>query len=194
MQLCHYYSDASLHHQTGVWFHDKCVGLSENEPIGLWLCPSCRHIPRGIQNDVINIKHDVKSLKESTASILSAVQELSIKFETCIGGINDRLTSLSKQINTKCVTGSLENLTSSTNNIKTVLDQKSNQILNKTSAVFDKLKIQADAVDKTIQQSKSIEKPEVEQSKKNSKHGEKNNNPKMTNDVQSKPKYKLPVS
>ena len=181
-----------------VWFHDKCVGLGKNEPVGLWLCPSCRNIPRGIQNGVINLKHDNKSLKESTESIPSAVQGLSTKFEACIGGINDRLTSLSKQMNTKdkSVTGSLESLTSSTNNIKTVLDQKSNQILNKTSAVLDKLKSQADAVDKTIQQSKSTGKPEVEQSKETSKpkHGDNYKIPETIKVAQSKPKYILPVS
>lgn len=180
-----------------VWFHDKCVGLGKNEPVGLWLCPTCRQIPRSIKNDVINLKNDVISLKETTKSILTAVQGLSTKFETCIGGINDRLTSLSKQINTKdkSMTVSIENLTSSSNNIKTVLDQKSNQILNKTSAVLDKLKIQSDVVDKTIKQSKLIEKPEIEQPKEipKPKHGENKQKPETT---QSKPKYRytLPVS
>ena len=177
-----------------VWFHDKCVGLGKDEPIGIWLCPSCRHTPRSIQNDVINLKNDVKTLKESTESILSAVQGLSNKFETCIGGINDRLTSLSKQINTKdkCITNSLENISSSTNNIKTVLDQKSNQILNKTSAVLDKLKMKSDDVDKTINLSKSIEKPLAEHSKEKSKtkHRESKQNPENTKVAQNKPKYR----
>ena len=38
------------------------------------------------------------------------------------------------------MTDSLENLPTSTINIKTVFGQKSNQILNRTSAVLDKLK------------------------------------------------------
>ena len=106
------------------------------------------------QKEVISLKNDVKIFQESTKSILLAVQGLSTKFETCISGINDRLTSLSKQINTKdrFMTDSLENLSISTNNIKTVFDQKSNQILNKTSAVLDKPKTQADSVDKTNKQ------------------------------------------
>ena len=54
-----------------------------------------------MQNEVINPKNDVKILQESTNSILLAMQGLSTKYETCIGGINDRLISLSKQINNK---------------------------------------------------------------------------------------------
>ena len=94
---------------------------------------------------------------------------------------------------------SIENLTSSSNNIKTVLDQKLNQILNKTSAVLDKLKIHSDAVEKNIQQSKVIEKSaivqpkEIPKPKPKTKHGE---NKQKTENTQSKPKYRytLPVS
>ena len=46
------------------------------------------------------------------------------------------------------MTDSLENLSSSTNNIKTVFDQNQTKI-NKTSAVLDKLKTQADSFHKT---------------------------------------------
>ena len=146
-----------------IWFHDICVGLGKDEPIGIWLCPTCRNVPQSVQNEVISLKNDVKNLQESTKSILLAVQGISTKLETCIGGINDRLTSLSNQINIKdrFMTDSLETLSSSTNNIKTVFDQKSNQILNKTSAVLDKLKTQADSVDKTNKQSKTSQKSEV---------------------------------
>ena len=143
-----------------VWLHDILVGLCKEEPIGIWLCPTCRNIPESIQNEDINRKNDVKILQESTKSILLAVKGLSTKFETCIGGINDRMTSLSKQINIKVrfMTDSLENLSSSTCNIKTVFDKKSNQILNKTSAVLDKLRTQADSVDGTNKQSKPSQK------------------------------------
>ena len=146
-----------------IWFHDICVGLGKDEPIGIWLCPCCRNVAQSVQNEVVNLKNDVKNLQESTKSILLAVQGLSTKFETCIGVINDRLTSLSNQIKIKdrFMTDSLETLSSSTNNIKTVFDQKSNQILNKTSAVLDKLKTQVDSVDKTNKQSKPSQKSEV---------------------------------
>ena len=90
-----------------VSFHDICVRLL----FGIWLCPTRRNIPKAVQNEVVNYKNDVKILQESTKSILLAVQGLSTKFETYIGGINDRLTSLSKQINTKdrFMTDCLEN-------------------------------------------------------------------------------------
>ena len=80
-----------------------------------------------------------------------------------------------------------------------MLDQKSNQTLKKTSAVLDKLKIHSDAVEKTIQQSKVIEKSAIEQPKEipkpkpKTKHGENKQKPENT---QSKPKYRYtqPVS
>ena len=70
-----------------IWFHDICVRLGKDEPIGIWLCPTCRNIPQSVQNEVINLKNDVKILQESTKSILQAVQGLSTKLKTCIGGI-----------------------------------------------------------------------------------------------------------
>ena len=89
----------------------RCILCVVSFVIGIWLCPTCRNIPKAVQNEVINLKNDVKILQESTKSILLAVQGLSTKFETYIGGINGRLTSLSKQINTKdrFMTDCLEN-------------------------------------------------------------------------------------
>ena len=82
-----------------------------------------------------------------------------------MGGINDRLSALSKQIssNDKTVTESIENLTSSTNIIKSTFEQKINQILNKTNSVLDKVKTQAESVNKTIKQTKSIKHLEFKQ-------------------------------
>lgn len=73
------YNDMTRCTLCAVWFHDTCVGLGKDEPIGLWLCPTCRNIPQSLQIDVINLKDSVKHLKESTESILSAVQGLSTK-------------------------------------------------------------------------------------------------------------------
>ena len=85
--------------------------------------PNLQKHPQFLQSDVIYLKNDdVKHIKESSESILSAMQGLSTKFGTFIGGINDRLTSLSNQINST-ITEPIESLASSTNIIKSALDQ-----------------------------------------------------------------------
>ena len=70
------------------------------------------------------------------------MNELSTKIENCISGINDRITSLNNQIscNDINISDAVENLSSTTNSIKTSFDQKTCQLLNKTSAIFDKMK------------------------------------------------------
>ena len=76
-----------------MWYHDKCVGLDKDEPIGLWLCPSCRNTLHVLKNDVTCLKNDVKSIKECTESILTAVNGLSTKLEDCVGELHDRITA-----------------------------------------------------------------------------------------------------
>ena len=81
-------------------------------------------------------------LKRSTASILAAVSELTTTLTNSMGGVNDRITALNKQINLNDITmtQSVEDLKTTTLNLKTTVDQKSNQILNKTASVFEKVK------------------------------------------------------
>ena len=64
-----------------IWFHDTCVGIEKDEPIGLWMCKSCRDIPQIVKNEVIYLKNDVKQLIESTDTILAAVNGLSSQLE-----------------------------------------------------------------------------------------------------------------
>ena len=125
------------------WFHEQCVGLNKSsEPIGLWLCLSCRKFPETVTTELSVLKTELCGLKKSTHDILSAVTELTTNIEQSIGNINDRITALNKQIsaNDKRLNESLQTLTETTNNIKINVDQKSCQILNKTSAVLDKVK------------------------------------------------------
>lgn len=118
------------------------MGIEKGEPVGLWLCVSCRKVPKDIKSEISCLKDDIDNLKLSTNQILSTVNELAAKLDNCIGGINDRITALNRQVNLhdRNITETLDNLTSKTSNIKTSIDQKTSQILNKTSAVFDKLK------------------------------------------------------
>ena len=34
------------------WYHETCVGIKENDPIGVWICPVCRNVPSEIKNDI----------------------------------------------------------------------------------------------------------------------------------------------
>ena len=81
-------------------------------------------------------------LKRSTASILAAVSELTTTLTSSMGGVNDRITALNRQINLNdiTITQSVEDLKTTTSNLKTIVDKKSNQILNKTASVFEKVK------------------------------------------------------
>ena len=124
-----------------AWYHEKCVGVEKDEPIGVWLCLTCRNVPQGLQSDLAEIKQDVDHLKHTTGLIIDAISKLSTQVETCIGDINDQLTALNRKINTNDnkISEAVEKLTDKTNSLKTDFDQKSNQILNKTATIADKL-------------------------------------------------------
>ena len=103
-----------------TWYREQCVGIDKDEPIGLWLCLSCRNVPQKLRTEISYLKKDVDKLKQSTCSILSAVVELSTKLENCIWGINDRITALNKQINLQDVNiiEAIDNLSSTASNMK----------------------------------------------------------------------------
>ena len=83
---------------------------------------------------------------------------LSDKVESSFGSLNDRLTSLNRNINAKDLTlsESLESISSSTNTLKTVIDQKACQIINKTSTVLDKIKTQTEDIKTITQKSQKL--------------------------------------
>ena len=172
------------------------VDIGKDEPIGLWLCPICRDIPQKVKSDVITLKNDIKQLEECTDSILFAVNGLSTKLDNCIGGFQDQLTALSKQINTKDknLTDSVETLKTTTNNVKSAFDQKSNQILNKTNTIIEKVKSQTEIIKTMINQSKASAENEGTKSNCNPVRRDIN----VTNNIESmkqcqqtvKPKYK----
>ena len=40
--------------------HDQCVALENNEPVGVWLCLSCRVVRQGLQGNISEIKTDIE--------------------------------------------------------------------------------------------------------------------------------------
>ena len=46
-----------------IWFHEKCVGIGKDEPIGLWLCETYRSIPQTVKHDVFILKNDIEQPK-----------------------------------------------------------------------------------------------------------------------------------
>ena len=144
------------------WYHDLCMGIKKDEPVGIWLCPNCRTVPQDVRNEIDSLKTEVKQLKTTTNLILSSINSLSDKLDNCVGGINDRITALKRHINQHdiTITEEIENVSSKTSNLKSSLDQKTSQILNKTTAVFEKMKTYEQSTKENM--SKQDQKPNEE--------------------------------
>ena len=129
-----------------TWYHEECVGIAKNEPVGLWLCIGCRQIPTAIQNEIKITRDEVHELKNTTQQILRVVNSLAVKLQDSIGGINDRLTAISKQMKTNDtqISESIKRVATATDQVKTVFEQKSCQILNKTATILDNVKNEND--------------------------------------------------
>lgn len=165
------------------WYHEECVGIKKNDPIGIWVCLTCRAVPEHIKLEITSLKNDVSQLKTTTNMILSSVQKLSTQIENCVGGINDRITALTRQINLHDITMSeaIENVSTKASNIKSTVDQKTNQIVNKTTAVFEKIKLHENNLKKSAgtQVYEQNDGAQVKQTK-NSKQTQQSAIPKVT--------------
>ena len=101
-------------------FHEQCVGLEKNsELVGIWLCMTCREFPKMVSTELSVMKNELYDLKQSAASILTAVICLTSNIERSIGNIDERLTAINNRIssNDKSVTGAIQILTTTTSNI-----------------------------------------------------------------------------
>ena len=163
------------------WFHEACVGIKKDDPVGLWVCLICRNVPKDLKKDIDNLKREVDEIKKCTLSAVTAIEGLASKLENNIGSLKDQLTAVSRQINSKelCMSESIESLQTTTNNLKTSVDQKTCQILNKTTAVFDTVKTHSENFKTLISSSPKFQ--SVEQSrpiKQSNESHVKINNPK----------------
>ena len=137
-----------------LWYHDQCVGLDKDEPVGVWLCSSCRQVPQGLQDNISEIKTDVEELKKSTKSITTAIHKLSEQVTSCVENINDKLTALCKRIdcNDRKTSETLDSIIDASDSLKTNFDQKTCQILNKTTTIIDKVKVHCDLLNYSHEQ------------------------------------------
>ena len=51
------------------WYREQCMGIEKGEPVGLWLCVSCRKVPEDIKSEISCLKDDVDNLNLSTTQI-----------------------------------------------------------------------------------------------------------------------------
>ena len=57
------------------------VGIAKDEPIGLWLCPTCRKVTSDLQNQMTSFKDDVQDLKQSIQLVITAINQISLKLQ-----------------------------------------------------------------------------------------------------------------
>ena len=107
------------------WFQEYCVGIKKGDPLGIWVCLTCRKVPADLKQDIKGWKHEVDIIKQCTQSIFKVLEGLSTKFDHNLKSVNDRVTSVSTLINIKelCITESVVSLHSVTENLKTSMDQ-----------------------------------------------------------------------
>ena len=97
---------------------------------------------QGLQNIITALTSDTKLMEVSTSSILVALVHLTTQVSTRINGINDKFTALSNQVrcNEKKMSEALDSLHMASDSKKTHYDQKTCQILNKTTTIIGKIK------------------------------------------------------
>lgn len=107
------------------WYHEQCVGIVKDEPVGVWLCLSCRKVPEGLHSSITALTSDVEQLKVSTSSIIAALGHLSTQVTSSLVSINDKLTALSNQVscNDRKMTETLDCLTMASDSMKNKIDQ-----------------------------------------------------------------------
>ena len=47
-------------------YHNLCMGIKKDEPVGILLCPNCRTVPQDVRNgnEIDSLKKDVNQLKQ----------------------------------------------------------------------------------------------------------------------------------
>ena len=100
--------------------------------------------PNELQNVIKCTKDEVQEQKNTTQLILSAAHELAKKMESNTAGINDNAISKQVKANDKQTSESIQSVATATDKVKTIVEQKSCQILNTTITILDKVQTHND--------------------------------------------------
>ena len=75
------------------WFHANCVGISDLDSVGAWVCVKCRQLPETVNTMKSHLEIILKSTKKIFETLDTLTENIELKFEN----LNDRLTAISKQ-------------------------------------------------------------------------------------------------
>ena len=68
------------------WYHPNCVGISNVDEVGAWVCASCRLLPKIVEL----IKSQMTTLIDSTQKMFNSISLLTEKMENQFEYLNDR--------------------------------------------------------------------------------------------------------
>ena len=127
-----------------TWFHTVCVGISDVDGVGAWVCAHCRVMPETIKL----MKLQISTLLETTTSLMKTFGNISEKLDREFGNLNDRITAVANQ--SKCSnqssTDSMAELRQDINALKSNVDKKTEAILSKSQGIIDKVTNTTDLV------------------------------------------------
>ena len=72
------------------WFHTQCVGITDIDTVGAWVCGVCRLLPKTVNQ----MKLQIKTLLDTITQFIQSFNEFSANMENKYENINDRLTGL----------------------------------------------------------------------------------------------------
>ena len=148
-----------------VWYHTQCVGITDIDAVGAWVCGVCRCLPKVVNQ----MKSQINLILDTTTTFVKSFHEFTNKMESKYEGLNDRLTAISNQ--NKCcqqtTTDSLSSISKEIGSVKSDLERKADVIISKSHSIIDSVKHTADLVGKTSKLISTSDSPAVLPNNKN---------------------------
>ena len=127
-----------------VWFHTACLGITDIDAIGAWVCGTCRQMPKTVKL----IQSQIDTIMSSTNKILQTFANFSEKLEQNFVNLNDRVTAISNQnkLKNQDTTSTMADIRQEIKIFKSDVEKKTDTIVSKSCSIFDKVKATADLV------------------------------------------------